>query len=137
VNGVQVYGAEDVAAFLAANPEYTGGRMGYHFVIRDDGEVEQALQLDKVAVHAGRYNGESVGIVVVGDFRFNPPTGPQMDALVELCVSLCRELHIAPQSGIFGHTELPGASSDPYKVCPGKLLRINYLINVVTEKLHG
>ncbi len=95
----------------------TGYRPPYHLAVFPDGHIEQMLPLAVKGAHAKNYNWRSWGLAVIGDFRKSPPTDAQVKSLIELC----RVLAIAKDGGceIAGHTELPGSSGDPDKVCPG------------------
>jgi N-acetyl-anhydromuramyl-L-alanine amidase AmpD len=119
VNGVNIHTAEDAAAFFSNNPESTGGRMAYHFLVFEDGRVDQALTFEDMGQHTRGANHSSIGIAVIGDFRHVEPTIQQRAALVDLLLSLCRQLRIRQ---IVSHDEVPGGSADAAKVCPGPKL---------------
>lgn len=117
----------------------------YHLFIDKVGQVHWALSpgpnhtwdltfRDRGA-HAMMWNADSIGIAVYGCFDEAPegklldppphnlhPTQAQLDALEVLIEGLCwwfsKKLFLA------GHTELPRASRDPLKVCPGRNLRV-------------
>jgi hypothetical protein len=67
----------------------------------------------------------------VGDFRKHEPTVSQWGALCDVCEDLAT--FIGPNAKIMGHTEFPGASADPNKVCPGPLLDMNALRDLVED----
>lgn len=116
-------GAKIIEAFK--NPKMkTKGRPPYHAVVKQDAGVEQMLPLAVKGAHAVGYNWQSWGIAVVGDFTKEKPVEGQTEALLEVC----RVLAVA-NSGleIVGHTELPGASDDPNKVCPGEFLPLPWV----------
>lgn len=110
----------------------TGLKTPYHFIIRKDGTIDQLLALTKLAPHARRYNRTSVAIACIGDFRRHVPTPEQIVSLERLCAIMSRFLRGAQ---ISGHTELPQASLDPKKVCPGKKLDLRQLRFAVAERL--
>ncbi len=59
--------------------------IGYHFVIRADGNVEQGRPLWAIGSHAGpKGNPSSIGVCLAGDFRTNRPTTAQMKTLIAL-----------------------------------------------------
>ena len=110
----------------------TGGQPPYHFLVRTNGQAEQCLPISARGAHCKGYNAESIAVAVVGDFTKRPPSSHQYQAVVRLCAALSvinRGLIIA------GHTDLPGGSSDPDKVCPGELIPISVLIKAVTTTL--
>jgi N-acetylmuramoyl-L-alanine amidase len=122
--GEDVVRAFNKTAKFAAG-SYTGGYVGYTFIIRRDGLVDQLRQLNQVTMHSIGYNHTYIGVAVVGDFNKHQPTPAQWDSLVELCYLL--SLQIGPNWELHGHTELPGASRDPKKICPGKFLDLKKL----------
>lgn len=114
---------------------YTGYRMPYHFIVKPDGSVEQAVPLEDVAPHVKLYNNESIGIGIIGDFRAKPPTDEQVWSAAELCAML-REWY--PGVRITGHTELGAkATSDPEKQCPGNQFPLAHMKLLTTQIARG
>ncbi len=118
-------GAEIALAFQDVSTphsagQYTGQEMPYTWVIRCDpvGTIDQCLALTDTGPHAKRWNAKSCSIAVVGEFNRHEPNNGQICSLIDLLVLL----HGAGITEIHGHTELPGATSDPLKRCPGKHL---------------
>ena len=136
LNGVTVRAAEDVAAFYGQNPQYTGGKPAYHAVVTADGEVEISERDTKICMHAVGYNGESLGIAVVGDFRKAKIRPHQYAALLQWCVDKCRAYGIQP-GRVSGHTDLPGATNTPGKICPGKGIDIQQLREDILDELRA
>ena len=101
---------------------YTGGNMPYHFVIRKTGVIDQCLTLGDNAPHARRWNASGLAVAVVGDFRVHEPTLAQREALKAFC-----GLWLLYGLEVVGHDELPGASKDKNKQCPGHKLEMNQL----------
>jgi hypothetical protein len=99
---------------------YTGGRVPYHFLIDRFGAVEQMVPLGARGTHAKGYNYASVAVAYLGE----QPTPEQLAALVAIC-----SLLVPLNSGLdlVGHTQLPGASADPHKVCPSPHLDLAWL----------
>jgi len=59
--------------------------IGYHFVIRKNGNIERGRPQESIGAHAGaEVNASSIGICLNGDFTQAPPTEQQIAALVEL-----------------------------------------------------
>ncbi len=59
--------------------------IGYHFVIRANGTIERGRPEDTIGSHAGpQGNGDSIGIVLTGNFEIGAPSTAQMVALAEL-----------------------------------------------------
>jgi hypothetical protein len=98
----------------------TGGAVPYHFLVLIDGEVQQLLPLSVRGAHSKGYNHESIAVAVVGaNLEHQKPLDMQLDSLVRL-VAILRGINGGLR--IVGHTDLPGASADPNKVCPGPYL---------------
>ena len=59
--------------------------IGYHFVIRSNGNIERGRPLESIGAHAGLgVNGYSIGICLTGDFMKAEPSAAQLTSLVEL-----------------------------------------------------
>ena len=86
--------------------------IGYNFLIRSDGSIEQGRPENVVGAHTLNYNSQAIGISLTGKFMANKPTAAQLDALEELLTAL-RSKH--PQAKIVRHRDLQATS------CPGNL----------------
>jgi hypothetical protein len=106
----------------------TGGRPPYHILICMDGAAEQILPLSVQGVHARRYNDESIAIAMAGNTDMREAPLAQHKTLVEVCKPIYK-LNGGLQ--IAGHTDLPGASGDPRKRCPGRFLPLEPIIQKV------
>lgn len=89
-------------------------KIGYHYVIREDGIVEKGRDEAEVGAHCLGYNNGSIGICYCGGRgRDGKPadtrTLPQKTALVRLVQDLCRRYKIID---IAGHCEFAN------KACP-------------------
>ncbi len=127
---------EDVEAFADTSPRaagsYTGGKYPYHFKVGKLGHSVVVLPLHLSAPGAGsRYNKRSIHVAVHGDFRSHPPTDLQLKSCASLVVYL--EGRLDRKLKVFGHTEMPGSSSDPDKQCPGPLFPLDLLRSMVDE----
>lgn len=92
--------------------------VGYHYVIKRDGTVQEGRPLDRQGAHVSRYNHLSVGVCLIGgvseaDHRIpeNNFTDAQFDALADLLPTL-QELF--PAAEILGHRDMPNVK----KACP-------------------
>lgn len=90
--------------------------IGYHFVIRRDGEVEAGRSLEEIGSHVRNHNARSLGVCLVGgvDARRRPKnnfTVAQWGALKDLLADL--QLRFS-SSRVIGHRDFPGVS----KACP-------------------
>lgn len=91
-------------------------KVGYHYVIKRDGEVEIGRELDEVGAHAKGFNSNSVGICLVGGLSEdgkpeNNYTDEQWIALRETVNQLKLPY---PEAEVLGHRDLP----DVNKECP-------------------
>ena len=81
--------------------------VGYHFVIRRDGEIEVGRTLDVVGAHCEGQNLDSVGTCLVGKSTFMPL---QFDALRRIQAMLEQ---LFPGIAVYGHRDF-----NPHKTCP-------------------
>jgi N-acetyl-anhydromuramyl-L-alanine amidase AmpD len=59
--------------------------IGYHYVIRKDGTIEEGRPLEMQGAHAGpKVNPDSIGICLSGNFMQYPPADKQMASLLRL-----------------------------------------------------
>jgi N-acetylmuramoyl-L-alanine amidase len=89
--------------------------IGYHYVIRLDGTVENGRPVEKVGAHVKGHNADSIGVVYVGgcDKNMKPKdtrTAAQKAALVKLVAVLQKRY---PNTTVHGHNEF-----DKGKACP-------------------
>lgn len=94
----------------------SGLSIGYHYVIRRDGTVEDGRPVDQVGAHAKGHNSKSIGICLVGGINKDGKaeanyTPVQWEALLNLVVKLAKSYHISREH-IIGHNQV--ASKD----CP-------------------
>ena len=97
--------------------------IGYHYVIRRDGEIEPGRPEWMIGAHCVNHNAHSIGICYEGgiDIR-GQPADTRTEAQRRSLRKLLEQLHKAyPQALIVGHHDL-----NPQKDCP-------CIDNVVTE----
>ena len=91
--------------------------IGYHYVIRKDGTVEQGRPHWTVGAHAYGHNSHTIGIHVCGNFEIGEPTDAQIESLAMLLANLCTDYGIPiDRDHIVGHRELMSTA------CPGRNL---------------
>ena len=88
--------------------------IGYHYIIKRDGTIEEGRPLDKIGAHCKGHNKNSIGIAYVGGRGDNDKpednrTVAQKKTLAALCINLQAEHQDAE---IKGHNELSS------KACP-------------------
>ena len=108
--------AEEIHKFHQEVNGWAG--IGYHYVIRKDGRIEQGRKPLAVGAHAYQHNKNSVGICVAGNFDLVKVPSVQMDSLKLLTAWLCQRYKLDPmQRGVIvGHRDLNDTA------CPGNNL---------------
>ncbi len=93
--------------------------VGYHYVIRTDGEVQKGRDEGAIGAHVVGHNADSIGICLVGGVDANGPSGKPVDnfskeQMLSLLV-LLKELRAKyPKAAIQGHRDFPKVA----KACP-------------------
>ena len=105
--------AEDIHKFHQQTNGWAG--IGYHYVIRKDGTIEQGRRPQMIGAHAYHHNKNSIGICVAGNFNVAKPQAAQMDSLKLLTAWLCQRYKLNPMGKgvIVGHRDLNDTT------CPG------------------
>lgn len=92
--------------------------IGYHYVIRRNGTIEEGRNVEVVGAHVAGYNEHSVAICMVGGVDANDPkkaknnfTEAQFESLKKLLTELKEKY---PSAKIQGHKDFPGVK----KACP-------------------
>lgn len=88
--------------------------IGYHYVIRKDGTIEQGRPDWTIGAHAYGENWHTIGIHLSGDFSEAEPTDAQIESTAMLLANLCTDYGL-PIDGehIVGHRDLMPTD------CPG------------------
>ena len=89
--------------------------IGYHYVIKLDGDIETGRQLDKVGAHCKGHNKDSIGICYIGgmDADMNPK-----DTMNEVQESAMRELIYSLRMVWDKPLTLHGHNEYASKACP-------------------
>ncbi|XP_063913546.1 peptidoglycan-recognition protein SB1-like [Zophobas morio] len=87
--------------------------IGYNFVIGGDGNVYEGRGWGIFGSHVPRYNGKSIGIVLIGNFNTQRPPQTQLDALKNLIACAKENNYVKADYHLIGHrqgkvTECPG-----------------------------
>ena len=91
--------------------------IGYHYVIRKDGTVEEGRPHWTVGAHAYGHNSHTIGIHVCDNFEEAEPTDGQIESLAMLLANLCTDYGLTiDRDSIVGHRELMATA------CPGRNL---------------
>lgn len=123
-----------IAAAFSHRQMMTGGCIPYHLLIRFGHwapMVEQLLPLSYVAMHARGFNRRSIGIAIAGNYD-EVLCPPAMHLGAEL---LCKAIVSAAGKHlrVVGHTDLPGASGDPNKRCPGRYFSVGSITQAIED----
>lgn len=119
-------------------------KIGYHFVVRLDGTIEEGRMLSETGAHARGLNQHAIGICFSGHGDLQPLTDAQRNAGIALSAALCRYWNI-PVHRVIGHRELndlinAGVLAPKYRVyktCPGKLVDMRTIRTQIQEALHA
>ena len=91
--------------------------IGYHYVVRKDGTVEQGRPHWTIGAHAYGHNSHTIGIHVCGNFEEAEPTDEQIESTAMLLANLCVDYGLTiDRDHIVGHRELMSTA------CPGRSL---------------
>jgi len=102
-------------------PGYPNMRaMGYNYLIAPDGTIIQGRPSGVAGQHSSSRNVGSIGIGVIGDFSYNPPTAEQMASLIWLVDHLKSENPTI--LNVYGHNHFYN------QICPGPYLT-EFIIN--------
>lgn len=90
--------------------------IGYHYVIRRDGRVEDGRPVEKAGAHAEGHNARSIGVCLAGGLDAKGKPAPEFaPAQIESLAGLLRRLKADYSiTEILGHRDLP----DVAKACP-------------------
>lgn len=88
--------------------------IGYHFVIRLDGTIEQGRPIEQIGAHCQGYNRNSIGICYIGGLsQKRQPKDTRTLAQRQAIKQLIHELQVQfPAATIHGHNEFAN------KACP-------------------
>ena len=91
--------------------------IGYHYVIRKNGVIEEGRPHWTVGAHAYGENSHTIGVHVCGNFEIGEPTAAQIEALAMLLSNICGDYGLPiDRDHIVGHRELMPTA------CPGRNL---------------
>lgn len=91
--------------------------IGYHYVIRKNGTIEEGRPHWTIGAHAYGENSHTIGIHVCGNFETEIPTSAQIESLAMLLANLCTDYGLpVDRQHIVGHRELMPTA------CPGNNL---------------
>jgi hypothetical protein len=92
------------------------GDIGYHFVVDPNGNIWEGRPLSWQGAHVGGQNEGNVGVLVLGNFQEQRPTGQQIGAVDNFVVDLMSRYRISVHR-VHTHRELAKTE------CPGRNLQ--------------
>jgi N-acetylmuramoyl-L-alanine amidase len=90
--------------------------IGYHYVIKLDGTLEEGRPIESIGAHVKGYNKNSIGICYIGGIGKDKKPADTMNELQDMTmVNLLKSLKEKfPSAHIKGHRDFPGVK----KACP-------------------
>lgn len=112
----------DVAARIdqirASHHQRGWGDIGYHFVIDPAGNVWEGRPLSWQGAHVGSQNEGNIGVLVLGNFQEQRPTGQQVSALDNFVADMMTRhrvgVHRVHTHRELAKTECPGRNLQPH-----------------------
>jgi N-acetyl-anhydromuramyl-L-alanine amidase AmpD len=98
--------------------------IAYHYVVDRGGRIWEGRPLSQLGAHAGSpaANEANIGVLILGNFDVQVPSGSQVSSLDRLVRALCRAKGI-PRTSVYGHGEVRRQTGLAQTDCPGKYLR--------------
>lgn len=122
-----------VPAEYAGIPVRGHGFVPYHFLVTPQGVAARLLPIDARGAHAGRWNGRSIGVAVLG----NPDRERPSDAQVAGAASLLGDvLRTFPDARILTHDETIAIDAGAQKGCVGRYFPTDH-VKRLAELLAG
>ncbi|KAG5671295.1 hypothetical protein PVAND_001500 [Polypedilum vanderplanki] len=90
--------------------------IGYSFAICGDGKIYQGRGYNVIGAHAPRYNDKSIGICLIGDWRFELPPEQMLKATKDLIAYSLENGYLSPNYKVLGHRQVRATE------CPGQRL---------------
>ena len=98
--------------------------IGYHFLIKLDGEIQKGRDLDKIGAHCKTQNSDSIGICYVGgkcaDGTLGDTRTKEQIEAIDLLIQSLRVIFPKENLIVFGHNDYST------KVCPGYDAKIEH-----------
>jgi len=116
--------------------------IGYHYVIRKNGTIEQGRKENTIGSHVRGLNNQSIGICFSGHGDLQPLTDEQIQSGIELSIKLMEKYNI-PAANVIGHREInnlikAGKLRPEYKTtksCPGNKVNMNIIRAKIMKEL--
>lgn len=108
--------------------------VGYHYIIRRDGRIENGRPEGVIGAHARGHNAHSIGVCLVGGIGddgtpHNNFTRAQFDRLCTLLAELCKRY---PGARTLGHRDLSPDLNGDGKITPNEYIKACPSFDVAT-----
>jgi N-acetylmuramoyl-L-alanine amidase len=131
------------AAIHAYHRQKGWSGVGYHFVIRQNGDIETGRPLTKQGAHTYGINDRSIGLAFSGNGDLFPITPEQRESGLDLAFRLCR-LYDIDVADVIGHREvnrlvergIVGSHCITPKSCPGVRVHLVKIRLALADLLH-
>ena len=95
--------------------------VGYHYVITEQGKLEQGRPPESEGAHCLHHNSDSIGICYIGGLRFGNPFDTRTPAqCAQLEIIVRRLLRQYPDALVCGHRDLSPDLDGNGKITPGE-----------------
>lgn len=121
--------SDDVSAATVHGWHRNRGWMGigYHYLVRQAGEIERGRAEELRGIHAPAANANSIAIALAGNFELLPPAATQLDALVRLVRDIRSRHGDLP---LIGHKDVQATA------CPGRFFPWEDLQRRLQQRTH-
>lgn len=114
--GTQAQAARQIESIRKAHVSNGWADIGYHFIIDPQGRVWAGRPIDRQGAHVKDENEHNLGVMVMGNFDRQMPTGAALDSLQSILAMQMRGYRV-PLGRVYTHRELRPTA------CPGKNLQ--------------
>lgn len=122
----------DVEAVRRYHVEHRGWPdIGYHYLVRWDGEAQAGRSPGRRGAHAREWNHRSLGVAMAGHHDRYRPSDGQWATTIDL-LSLLALRHDVPTEHVIGHRETGARKS-----CPGVLVDMDMVRRMVADRREG
>lgn len=101
--------------------------IGYHYLVRQAGEIERGRAEELRGIHAPAANANSIAIALAGNFELLPPAATQLEALVRLVRDIRSRHGDLP---LIGHKDVQATA------CPGRFFPWEDLQRRLQQRTH-
>lgn len=81
--------------------------VGYHFIIRQDGEIEVGRTLDIIGAHCKGHNTDSIGTCLIGDLHFSQAQFTSLRRINKMLENLFPGIEVFPHNHFNKHKTCP------------------------------